>query len=448
MAQQAERDNLTVPFIRSGVTYVDEAGVIKTDGARAAVLAKLTVMGKSAVTIATTGDGTGNTGNGTVTAVALAANGQPMAGSWNLEATEVKGVATSSLKDAGNTGDGTVTGFAISATGDPAIPGTYILKCTNIEPVLATRTAGTVTADAGNTGDGTSSSTTPGAAAIEGTYTITCVEVIANGGRFEVKDPTGNRLEDLYVGVAYNNDHLTVLTISDGGTDFALGDFWTVAITVAHGAVFKLTNPDGVDIAEDITLAGGAGGTAVYTGNGITFTVTDGATDFAVDDFFNIIVTGSDYDKFKLENPQGTLIANDIILPEGAGTTVTVVIAGMVFTITDGTTDFIVGDKFAIVVTIDGDYVPMLLDQVNGGEKVAGIYMGDEVTAAKIVAGDVQDSPMLIGGNCTVDSAQIIFDDGASTVDTVLPSGLTVREELARLGIYVETTIDVDSYEA
>ena len=45
------------------------------------------------------------------------------------------------------------------------------------------------------------------------------------------------------------------------------------------------------------------------------------------------------------------------------------------------------------------------------------------------------------------ESALIVFDDGASDIDTVLPSGKTVRQELADIGIFAESSTDVDSFE-
>lgn len=447
MSVQARRDITNVPFIRSGDSMANESGVIKQDAGRSAVLAPYTVMGKSVVTVATpaTADA-GNTGNGTVTAVAIAAGGPPMAGAWNLEVTEAKGIAVSATADAGNTGNGTVTGFAISATGDPAIPGSYILTCVSVDD---SGVASNLSMVSTGTGNGTAGAVTAGTHTIAGAYIITCIDATVSGSEiFEVIDPNGDMLENLTVGVAYLNDHFGV-TISDGGTDFIVGDFWTNTMQILHGGTFKLTDPDGVDIKEDIALPGTTGGTIVFTGSGITFTITDGATDFAIDDFFTLLVTGADFDKFKLENPAGTLIKNDIILPEGAGTAVVIncTEAGLIFTITDGATDFIVGDKFAITVTADSDFVPLEVDAVNGGQSVSGIYLGDEITAAKIVAADVPDSAMLVGSNCTVTSSMIIFDDGVTTLDTVLPSGKTVRDELSVIGIFAEATTDIDSFE-
>jgi len=244
MEVQARRDNSTVPFIRSGVSVFKDDGVIKQDAGRAAVLAPLTLLGKSQV------------------------------------------VATSSDADGGNVGNGTVTLFALAPGGPPA----------------------------------------------EGSWNLECITAVGEGGIFKLEDPSSN------------------------------------------------------------------------------------------------------------------IVANDITMTPGAGGTTDIIIAGMSFRITDGGTDFNVGDKFALLITADGDFVPLAVGDVNGGGRVAGVYLSGEIAAADIVAADVVDLPILIGGSLTFDASQLVIEGGAD-LDTVLASGLTIREEMAVLGMFAEDTVDVDSYE-
>lgn len=98
-----------------------------------------------------------------------------------------------------------------------------------------TKGAASILADGGNTGNGTAGAITRGAQAIVGDYTVECVEAATNAGRFKVIDPNGNRLDDLTVAVAYSNGHFGV-TIADGGTDFAVGDTFTVTIAAGSGS--------------------------------------------------------------------------------------------------------------------------------------------------------------------------------------------------------------------
>jgi hypothetical protein len=58
--------------------------------------------------------------------------------------------------------------------------------------------------------------------------------------------------------------------------------------------------------------------------------------------------------RFKLEDPNGALISNNLIMTAGAGAATVFELAGMTFTLTDGATDFVVGDKFALTVDADG----------------------------------------------------------------------------------------------
>lgn len=57
---------------------------------------------------------------------------------------------------------------------------------------------------------------------------------------------------------------------------------------VVNGGVFRLEDPNGAIIAADLRLTVGAGGATVFEVGGMTFTVTDGATDFAAGDFFTL----------------------------------------------------------------------------------------------------------------------------------------------------------------
>lgn len=152
---------------------------------------------------------------------------------------------------------------------------------------------------------------------------------------------------------------------------------------------------------------------------------------------------------FKLTDPGGNIVRNDLVMTVGAGTATTFYLpeVGLKFVITNGATDFSVGEKFTIAVTASGKWVPFNPAAVNGGQIPRGILLVDSVTAAALVAGDVTGQAILTGGCCTVDSQQIVFDDGVSTLDTVLAGGKTVRDYLAEVGIFAEDTIDIDGYE-
>jgi hypothetical protein len=205
---------------------------------------------------------------------------------------QIVAAAGSVAADGGNTGNGTVTLLALATGGPPKI-GDFELEC--VEEDAGGTGSGVMTADAGNTGNGTAGAVTVGDQAIEGDYIITCTDATVSGSEvFSVVDPNGNQLEDLTVGVAYLNEHFGV-TISDGAVDFIVGDFWTNAITLAHGGRFKLTDPDGVVLKTDIQLPGTAAGTVAVVCGGISFTLTDGSTDFALGDLFTLTIDAGSY---------------------------------------------------------------------------------------------------------------------------------------------------------
>jgi hypothetical protein len=193
----------------------------------------------------------------------------------------------------------------------------------------------TGTADTGNTGNGTVTSVTGGPKTKEGTYTIKCVEAITNGGVFEVTGPAGyvGTVQIAPAGAGNSETFLSSeinFTITDGGTDFAVDDEFTIAVTegvpntgtagggntgngtvtsvygrrylkkgtytlectaaATNGGTFSVTDPDGNSLP-DVVMTAGAGVSTDYESRQIAFTITDGGTDFAVGDTFTIAVS-------------------------------------------------------------------------------------------------------------------------------------------------------------
>lgn len=135
---------------------------------------------------------------------------------------------------------------------------------------------------------------------------------------------------------------------------------------------------------------------------------------------------------FKLTDPNGNIVDNNLVMNVGAGVATVFTAGGMTFTVTDGATDFIVTDLFTIAIAANGKWIPFDPASVDGGEIPLGILMGEDIAAADLVAGDVVDQPIMEHG-IRFDADKLIFDDGSTTLDTVLASGLTVREELRHL---------------
>lgn len=149
---------------------------------------------------------------------------------------------------------------------------------------------------------------------------------------------------------------------------------------------------------------------------------------------------------FKLTDPGGNIIANDLVLTAGAGATTVFIVGGMTFTITDGAEDFDTGDIFTIEATAVDKWTAFEEDEVNGAQIPIGVFLGSEILAATIVAGDVVDEPILVGGCCTIDENQLVIE-GAATLDSILVNGKTIRDTLYEIGIFSEDTVDIDSFE-
>ncbi len=201
-------------------------------------------------------------------------------------------------------------------------------------------------ADGGNTGDGTVTVVTGGGATKQGTYTVKCTEAITNGGRFEITGPDGFVGTALITagagGTAVFVSEQINLTITDGSTDFALADLFTIVVT------------------EGVPNTGTADGG--NTGNG-TVTVVEGRRGLKIGTYtVECTVAVTNGGTFKVTNPDSADIQTGIVIPVGAGNDIAFAndeIAGL---ITDGSTDFAVGDKFTIATTINPRQV-LLLDK-------------------------------------------------------------------------------------
>ena len=173
------------------------------------------------------------------------------------------------------------------------------------------------------------------------------------------------------------------------------------------------------------TAVAAAAGSVPLVGNWIltcTFAITNGGV-------------------FKLEDPNGNLIADNLTLRVGAGLLTTFVAGGMTFTITDGATDFVAADLFTIAVAANGKGVPFDSKAVDGSEVMSGIFMGADILAAALVAGDVLDNPVIYSG-LKFDEAKLVFDNGTDTLATVTATGRTIRAELELMDLIAQS-VDV-----
>ncbi|HEV8642164.1 MAG TPA: head decoration protein [Methylomirabilota bacterium] len=180
------------------------------------------------------------------------------------------------------------------------------------------------------TGNGTATLVFAGPEVELGNYVLTCITAVANGGVFSLVAPSGKALPNLTLTVgagattAYTSRHIN-FSITDGSTDFAVNDAFTFIVSttapivigtgngtisglslgpdaktgtyrveniaaVVNGGEFKVISPDGDMIANGFIVAGAGGTWVLANQRQLNLTVTDGATDFAVADAFNVCV--------------------------------------------------------------------------------------------------------------------------------------------------------------
>jgi len=87
-----------------------------------------------------------------------------------------------------------------------------------------------LTSSYAGTGDGALTNLDSTVNSITETWTLTCTATAVNGGTFSVVGSVSGAQASATVGVAYSNTFLS-FTIADGAIDFALGDAFTVNIT-------------------------------------------------------------------------------------------------------------------------------------------------------------------------------------------------------------------------
>lgn len=130
----------------------------------------------------------------------------------------------------------------------PIVTESNVLDTGNLKrgTVLGKIAVGTVpstgTAGGSNVGNGTVTVVTGGVDTIGGVYSIKCTAIAADGGTFEVRNPWGQLIATAVLpGTAGGHIDASTpeinLRITDGSTDFALDDVFTVTVPAGSGKV-------------------------------------------------------------------------------------------------------------------------------------------------------------------------------------------------------------------
>lgn len=122
------------------------------------------------------------------------------------------------------------------------------------------------------------------------------------------------------------------------------------------------------------------------------------------------IATVTNGGRWKLEDPNGALVADDLEMTVGAGAASVFEVGGLKFTLTDGSTDFVAGATFTITVAADGKLVVYAIGGA-GGAQVPVAVLTYEVS--RTGAGDV---PVRIMRGGKVRKERLVVDaDGNAT---------------------------------
>jgi hypothetical protein len=104
-------------------------------------------------------------------------------------------------------------------------------------------------------------------------------------------------------------------------------------------------------------------------------------------------------------------------------------------------------------IAASGKWTPFInVAGVDGSAIPRGIYLGNDIPAATLVAGDVDNASILVGGNCTVNESLVVFDANTLTADSVIGTGTihaaTSRDVIAAVsGIFFEGTVNISEHE-
>lgn len=177
-----------------------------------------------------------------------AANAAVVTGSIATTTLTVTAV-TSGVLSVGQTisGSGVTAGTKISALGTGiGGTGTYTVDTSQTaSSTTITATSASATAGGSNTGNGAMGAITVDNNAIAGDYVLTVIKAATNAGDFQVVDPNGKVVGLGTVAAAFSAGGLS-FTLADGATDFAVGDTFTITVEAGSGN-YAMHDPSGSD---------------------------------------------------------------------------------------------------------------------------------------------------------------------------------------------------------
>lgn len=99
-----------------------------------------------------------------------------------------------------------------------------------------------------------------------------------------------------------------------------------------------------------------------------------------------------------------------------------------------------------------GKWVPFTDETATDGTGFSlGIYIGEDILAADLVAGDISDAQIIIAGSVLILDESFLTIENSKTLDTKVENGTkdfrTIEEKLQSIGIYFTENIHVTNVE-
>ena len=189
------------------------------------------------------------------------------------------------------------------------------------------------------------------------------------------------------------------------------------AATVVEGTLLAR---QAVNVAVVDTPAGTGNGTMVVTVVGVDVVPIPGSW------VLECTFASTNDGVWKLTDPNGNIVADNLTLRVGNALVTTFNEAGLTMAITEGGTDFVAGDTFTMVVVANGKMVPFVIGGVAGAGVPIEVVTYDVVAAGAgdepirgMIAGEVREEKLII--NADGDGSNIT----AAILDQLKSAGLT-----------------------
>jgi hypothetical protein len=183
--------------------------------------------------------------------------------------------------------------------------------------------------------------------------------------------------------------------------------------------------------------------TASGTANGtlINLSIAPDKNPIVGDYTLTCVAEASNGGTFDLEDPNGVYIGR-VVMTAGAGAETNFNLGGIVGTLKDGSEDFDATDVFTITVAEgSGEYVPFDAT-VTGANSIDGVYLGEDIAAATLVAGSVSGKIAYLGSQTIYDKNLVVFEGSGQSIATLLPDGESVEKKFNKLGFTFVDTVD------